>query len=132
MTSKLLTDMYKNKGYKTEELSSRIIKAGHRVYFIDAKEDSQGNRYIALSECKSSLKGGGRDRQRIHVYEEDVMKLFGALSEVALDLGYKINIERLGIELGNTTGSEDALNDEHSSASTSVDLGSIDQLLNEE
>lgn len=63
------------------ELSSAVVKAGHRVYFIDAKADSLGNRFLAISEVKNSLSSeGSRERQRIHVYEEDLPKFLYALN----------------------------------------------------
>lgn len=77
---------------KSRELSTSIVKAGHRVYFVDAKVDSRGNRYLALSECKSSPSGGARDRQRIHIYEEDLGKVFEALSDALRGLGYDLQL----------------------------------------
>lgn len=65
------------------ELSSRTVKAGHRVYFVDAKVDSQGNCFVAISEVKSSIKDGDtqRERQRIHIYEEDIPKFLDAMGD---------------------------------------------------
>lgn len=81
---------------KSVELNSFTIKAGHRVYFVDAKEDSRGNRFLALSECKSSTTGMGvRDRQRIHIYQEDIEKIFDALGASLADLGYKLELTPL-------------------------------------
>lgn len=81
-----------NRGYSSTELSTHTVKAGHRVYFVDAKADSHGSRYIAVSECKTSTKGGARDRQRIHIYEEDLPKMISALSSALRDLGYALEL----------------------------------------
>ena len=51
-------------------LASRKIKAGTRYYYIDAKLDSKGNKYLVLSE-----------RHRIFIYEEDFAKVMQALLE---------------------------------------------------
>lgn len=81
---------------KSVELNSFTVKAGHRVYFVDAKEDSRGNRFLAFSECKSNTPGsGGRDRQRIHIYQEDIEKIFEALGASLADLGYKLELTPL-------------------------------------
>lgn len=70
------------KAHLTTELSSATIKAGHRIYFVDAKADSQGNRFLSISEIKSNQgEEGKRDRQRIHIYEEDIPKFIDALSK---------------------------------------------------
>ena len=45
---------------KATLVSSQRIKAGTRYYYIDAKLDSKGNKYIVLSETK--LKEGGQAR----------------------------------------------------------------------
>lgn len=83
---------------KSVEINSFTVKAGHRVYFVDAKEDSRGNRFLALSECKSSATGmGGRDRQRIHIYQEDIVKIFEALGASLADLGYKLELTPLPV-----------------------------------
>ena len=33
-------------------LASQKVKAGTRYYYIDAKQDTKGNKYIVLSETK--------------------------------------------------------------------------------
>lgn len=85
--------MRKENNGKMQELSSRVVKAGHRVYFVDAKQDRNGSKFISLSECKSATPGGGgRDRQRIHIYEEDFGKVIAALNEAFAALGYSVAI----------------------------------------
>lgn len=66
-------------GYK-EELCSRIIRAGHRVYYIDAKVDRLGNRFVAISELKGG-KDSPRERHRIHIYEEDMPRFLDAMGD---------------------------------------------------
>lgn len=61
------------------ELCSRIVKAGHRVYFIDAKVDANGERFVAISEVKHLPDSATRERQRVHIYEEDMPKFLDAL-----------------------------------------------------
>ncbi len=73
------------KGNNSKELVSRCIKAGSRVYFIDAKQDSRGHNYIVISENRSNLKTGERERHRLFLYEEDFDKFTDGFMEV-LDL----------------------------------------------
>lgn len=71
------------KSREARDLSSTTIKAGQRVYFVDAKVDSLGSRFVAISELKSKSKSqqGGRERHRIHIYEEDMPRFLDALGE---------------------------------------------------
>ena len=50
-------------------LASRKIKAGTRYYYIDAKLDSKGNKYLVLSETKLKESEGKLERHRIFIYE---------------------------------------------------------------
>lgn len=86
--------MSRNNNVKGVEFSNNVVKAGHRVYFVDAKADSRGNRYISLSECKSSSRdgAGGRERQRIHIYEEDFGKILDALGQAMRAIGYDLEL----------------------------------------
>ncbi len=70
------------KGNNSKELVSRCIKAGSRVYFIDAKQDSRGHNYIVISENRSNLKTGERERHRLFLYEEDFDKFAEGFMEV--------------------------------------------------
>lgn len=70
------------KSKRRNDLSSTIIKAGHRVYFVDAKVDSEGNRFVAISELKSRKgqdAGQTRERHRILIYEEDMPRFLDAM-----------------------------------------------------
>lgn len=62
-------------------LASRKIKAGTRYYYIDAKLDSKGNKYLVLSETKLKESEGKLERHRIFIYEEDFAKVMQALLE---------------------------------------------------
>lgn len=62
-------------------LATRKIKAGTRYYYIDAKLDSKGNKYLVLSETKLKDGEGKLERHRIFIYEEDFAKVMQALLE---------------------------------------------------
>ncbi len=81
------------KGNNSKELVSRCIKAGSRVYFIDAKQDSRGHNYIVISENRSNLKTGERERHRLFLYEEDFDKFSEGFMEVldAVKTGFSNN-----------------------------------------
>lgn len=67
---------------KSEILFSRTVKAGQRYYYIDAKIDSKGNRYIVLTESKNAEPGQSMLRSKVFLYEEDFAKFREALDEV--------------------------------------------------
>lgn len=66
---------------RQQELYTRLVKAGTRSYYIDAKKDSAGSHYIVLCERRQSDRPGG-ERQRVFVYEEDLDKFTAALLDV--------------------------------------------------
>lgn len=111
---------------KTTELSSHIVKAGHRVYFVDAKVDSHGSRFLSLSECKSSAQGLGRDRQRIHIYEEDLSKVLAALSEALGSLGYDLALTPVASQ---ATRSDQAQTYGTQGRATGITIPTLDEML---
>ena len=64
-----------------EELYSEHVAAGKRKYFIDLKQNSNGDKYIQISESRRN-QNGGFDRSRILLYEEDFEKFNEALHKV--------------------------------------------------
>lgn len=70
----------------TTLLASRKLKAGTRYYYIDAKLDSKGNKYLVLSETKLKDGEGKLERHRIFVYEEDFQKVMQALLETIQEI----------------------------------------------
>lgn len=78
------------------ELCSRTVKAGHRVYFVDAKVDSQGNRFVAISEVISQQGTERRERQRIHIYEQDMPKFLDAMGDALTALAEERRAQQEG------------------------------------
>ncbi len=105
------------RGNNSTELVSRCIKAGSRVYFIDAKQDSRGHNYIVISENRSNLKTGERERHRLFLYEEDFDKFTEGFMEV-------LELVKKGIEtFENKEESDTLLN--------SVEMPNLDDILGE-
>ncbi|ERJ73148.1 hypothetical protein HMPREF1556_00241 [Porphyromonas sp. oral taxon 278 str. W7784] len=105
-------------------LASRKIKAGTRYYYIDAKLDSKGNKYIVLSETKLKEGEGKLERHRIFIYEEDFAKVSEALLETILQVS-----EGALLDLPNYPKGEASSTDELSTESLSdedLQLQSID------
>ena len=63
-------------------LFSKRLRAGTRQYYIDAKTDSKGAKYIVLSETKAQPSEGKSERHRIFIYEEDFAKVLHGLHEL--------------------------------------------------
>ncbi|MBO4907425.1 MAG: DUF3276 family protein [Bacteroidaceae bacterium] len=68
-------------------LFSRSIKAGKRIYYIDVKQSSRGDMYLALTESKKIVSGDAEmptinfEKHKLFVYPEDFDKFTGGLVE---------------------------------------------------
>ena len=99
-------------------MASRKLKAGTRYYYIDAKLDSKGNKYIVLSETKLKESEGKLERHRIFIYEEDFAKVSEALRQTILEVSdTAAGDERTAAEAGtthahHTEATTEALHDE--------------------
>ena len=69
-----------------DSLFSKMVKAGHRTYFIDVKTTRQRDYFLSLTELRKSITPNGivNERNKVFVYQEDFDKLGEALKE-ALD-----------------------------------------------
>ena len=69
-----------------DSLFSKMVKAGHRTYFIDVKTTRQRDYFLSLTELRKRITPNGivNERNKVFVYQEDFDKLGGALKE-ALD-----------------------------------------------
>jgi len=75
------------------ELFTRRFGGGKRTYYMDVKQDSNGERYIVISE--STRKEGDRKmRNRVMVWKEDFENLFDCLEEMRDFLDEEIEAER--------------------------------------
>ena len=69
-------------------LFSRAIKAGKRLYYVDVKQSSRGDLYLALTESKRIVSGDPEmpqfsyEKHKLFVYPEDFEKFKNALSGV--------------------------------------------------
>lgn len=76
-----------NDNSKKDILFSREVKAGKRIYYIDVKNDRNGDYYISLTESKRIKAGSDFERpvfekHKVFFYMEDVAKIRQALDEV--------------------------------------------------
>jgi hypothetical protein len=72
-----------------QELFTRRFGGGKRTYYLDVKQDTNGDKYIVISE--STRKDGDRKmRNRVMVWKEDFHSLFESLREMSEFLGDEI------------------------------------------
>lgn len=64
-----------------EELFSRRVRAGRRVYFLDVKANQNNEKFLVISE-KKEIEEGKQERHRVLVNPEDIDRFMDALSEV--------------------------------------------------
>jgi hypothetical protein len=61
------------------EIYSVKIRAGSRTYFLNVKEDKNGELYLVIKESKQSQ--DGNDVHRVMVFEEDFSKFISGMKE---------------------------------------------------
>lgn len=66
-------------------LFSEKVAAGKRTYFIDLKENRQGDKLLKITESKKS--DGDYIRHSVLIYQEDFEKIFEALEKVKQRIG---------------------------------------------
>ena len=69
---------------KSDILFSRMVKAGKRLYYVDVKNDRNGEYYLALTESKRVKEGTEEERpvyekHKIFIYREDFGKFTDAI-----------------------------------------------------
>lgn len=64
-----------------DELFTRKMGGGKRTYYLDVKQDSNGEKYVVISE--STRKDGDKKmRNRVMVWKEDFKELFECLRDM--------------------------------------------------
>lgn len=66
-----------------ESVFSKMIKAGHRTYFIDVKTTRQKDYFLSLTELRKKITPEGivNERNKVFIYQEDFDKLFEGMTE---------------------------------------------------
>ncbi len=76
-------DRHTIEGYG-ESVFTKMIKAGHRTYFIDVKTTRQNDYFMSLTELRKKITPTGtvNERNKVFVYQEDIEKFTDGLEEV--------------------------------------------------
>lgn len=71
-------------GNSSDEIHSKLIKAGKRTYFFDIKKTKGNDHYITLTESKKIIIDGREtfQKHKIFIYKEDFEKVMEGFSEV--------------------------------------------------
>lgn len=75
-----------------DNVFSRTVKAGKRVYYLDVKRDRHDEYYIAMTESKRVQEGSETERptfekHKIFLYREDIINFLAALTDAAQFIG---------------------------------------------
>lgn len=67
-----------------DSLYTRVVKAGHRTYFIDIKSTRSNDLFLSLTELRKKTVQGNviNERNKVFVFKEDIEKFSEALQEV--------------------------------------------------
>ena len=67
-----------------DEVYSKRVNAGKRVYFFDIKSTRNKDYYLTITESKKRAETDGMayERHKIFLYKEDINKFIRALNEV--------------------------------------------------
>ncbi len=69
---------------ESDEVYSKRVNAGKRVYFFDIKSTRGKDYYLTITESKKKVEADGMayEKHKIFLYKEDVNKFIRALNEV--------------------------------------------------
>ena len=68
-----------------DSVFTKMIKAGHRTYFIDVKTTRQDDYYLSITELRKKITRQGEtvtERNKVFVYQEDIDKFAEGMAEV--------------------------------------------------
>ena len=67
-----------------ESVFTKMIKAGHRTYFIDVKTTRANDHFISITELRKKITAGGtvNERNKVFIYQEDFGKFVNGLKDV--------------------------------------------------
>ena len=67
-----------------ESLYTRVVKAGHRTYFVDLKATRSKDYFISLTELrkKNTPNGVVTERNKVFIFNEDIEKISESLNDV--------------------------------------------------
>ena len=66
-----------------DSVFTKLIKAGHRTYFIDVKTTRSKDYFLAVTEVRKKITPNGtvNERNKVFVYQEDMEKFTEGLAE---------------------------------------------------
>lgn len=66
-----------------DSVFSKMIKAGHRTYFIDVKTTRQNDYFLSITELRKKITPVGvvNERNKVFIYQEDFDKLSEGMNE---------------------------------------------------
>ena len=73
-----------NDGYG-DSVFAKMIKAGHRTYFIDVKTTRSNDHFMAITELRKKILSSGdtvTERNKVFIYQEDVERFAEGINEV--------------------------------------------------
>ena len=67
-----------------DSVYTKMIKAGHRTYFLDVKTTRSKDYFISITELRKKNVGDGSvtERNKVFIYEEDLEKFADGIQEV--------------------------------------------------
>lgn len=66
-----------------ESVFTKMVKAGHRTYFIDVKTTRSNDYFLAVTELRKKITPNGfvTERNKVFVYQEDIENFTEGLAE---------------------------------------------------
>ena len=68
-----------------DSVFTKMIKAGHRTYFIDVKTTRSNDYFMAITELRKKilpLGGTATERNKVFIYQEDIEHFAESMEEV--------------------------------------------------
>lgn len=64
------------------EIFSRRFGGGKRTYYVDVKKDTNGEKYVVISEASWKDGAEKKFRSRVMIWKEDFEKLFESMRDI--------------------------------------------------
>jgi hypothetical protein len=64
------------------EVFSRRFGGGKRTYYVDVKQDANGEKYVVISEASWKDGADKKFRSRVMIWKEDFEQLFQSINDI--------------------------------------------------